>query len=446
MSSERAPESALTGYRARLLDYTGDPTDDPSAIRLVEDGLLVARGEHIVARGDHDTLLPSYPGLEIVDYRGLWLVPGFVDAHVHFPQLTMIAAYGTQLLEWLTNYAFPAERRFADPAYGEQMASVFLKELFRNGTTAALVLGSVHSTSVDSLARSASALRMRLIIGKVLMDRNAPADLLDTAETGYTESLTLIERWHGRGRISYAVTPRFAPCCSPEQLEAAGELLREHPSVYLHTHLAENQSELAWVTSLFPERRNYTDVYDHYGLIGPRSVFAHGIHLSESELTVLSDQGATIAFCPTSNLFLGSGLFPLHRVRAAGVNVAIGTDVGGGTSFSLLRTLSEGYKVLQLQGSSLGVHSALYLATLGGARSLSLAEEIGSLEPGKVADFTVLDGACTPLLTLRSAAAQSAEDALFALLMLADDRAVAATYVAGRVVHERDGVKPWPSR
>jgi len=420
-----------------LVDYTGDPTQDASAVRLIEDGLLVVQGQQILARGDHDTLLGRYPGLEVVDHRSKWLLPGFVDAHVHFPQTSMIAAHGAQLLEWLTDYAFPTEKCFADPVFAGQIADFFLRELLRNGTTTALVLGSVHASSVDALAQRASGIGLRLILGKVLMDRNAPADLCDTPETAYTESLALIERWHGQGRLSYAITPRFAPSCSPAQLEVAGELLRQHPSVYLHTHLAENRNELAWVASLFPERRNYTDVYEHFGLIGPRSVFAHGIYLEPSELQVLSERGATVAFCPTSNLFLGSGLFPLHTVRAAGVQVAVGTDVGAGTSFNLLRTLSEGYKVLQLQGVALGVHAALYLATLGGARGLGLDDEIGSLEPGKMADFVLLDGESTPLLALRSSAARSADDALFALLMLADDRAIAATYVAGRAVHER---------
>lgn len=434
---ELSPREPLRGYRGALLDYTSDPTADPGSVRHEPDGLLVVEGSRIAARGTYAEVARRYPELDVEDCRGRWLIPGFVDAHVHYPQTGMIAAHGAQLLDWLESYAFPAERRFADAAHAARMASVFLAELLRNGTTSALVLGTVHPSSVDALASAAEALGMRLIVGKVLMDRNGPPELCDTAEEGYEQSKALIERWHGRARIAYAVTPRFAPSCSPAQLKAAAALLDEHPGTYLHTHLAENKRELEWVASLFPEHESYAAVYGDYGLVRRRSLFAHGIHLDPSELALLGSASASIAFCPTSNLFLGSGLFPLERVRAAGVRVALATDVGAGTSFSLLRTASEAYKVLQLQGVSLGVHEALYLATLGGARALDLDHEIGSLEPGKVADFVVLDPCSTPLLELRWREARDLSEALFALVMLGDDRAIAATYVAGRRVHER---------
>ncbi len=424
-------------YRASLLDYTGDPSVDRGAVRHVDDGLLVVDGGKIVARGAAPELLPAFDGVPLVDYRGHLIVPGFIDAHIHYPQTAMIAAYGAQLLEWLENYTFPTEQRFEDEQYARASAEFFMQELFRNGTTSAVVLGTVHRQSADALASVATRAGARLILGKVLMDRHAPAALCDTAESAYDESRELIERWHGRDRLSYAITPRFAPTCSAEQLAAAARLHAEHPTTYVHTHLSENRNEIEWVHSLFPERANYTDVYDHFGLVGRRSVFAHGIHLSDGELELLARREATIAFCPTSNLFLGSGLFPYERVRAAGVSVALATDVGAGTSFSMLRTLSEAYKVLQLQGFSLSVHHGLYLATLGGAASLVLDSVIGNLEPGKEADFVVLDWDSTPLLALRSREARDFDDRLFALTMMADDRAVAHTYVAGRCAHSR---------
>jgi guanine deaminase len=338
------------------------------------------------------------------------LTPGFIDAHIHAPQTAMIGAYGEQLLAWLENYTFPMERRFEEPEYARASAEFFLAELLRNGTTSAVVLGTVHPQSVDALGAVVESTGARMILGKVLMDRHAPPELCDSAGAGYDDSRELIERWHGRGRISYAITPRFAPTCSPEQLAAAARLHQEFPSTYVHTHLSESQSEVEWVKTLFPERSSYTDVYDHFGLVGSRSVFAHGIHLSDAELELLAESGSTIAFCPTSNLFLGSGLFPFERVREAGVSIALATDVGAGTSFSMLRTASEAYKVLQLQGFSLSVHCALYLASLGAARALELDEYIGNLEPGKEADFIVLDWNSTPLLALRSREARDFDD------------------------------------
>jgi guanine deaminase len=349
----------------------------------------------------------------------------------------MIAAYGEQLLEWLETYTFPTERRFADPDYAALMAEAFVAELLRNGTTTAVTLCSVHPESVDALGRVAERVNLRLVLGKVLMDRNAPPELCDTPERAYHESKQLIERWHERGRLLYAITPRFAPTSSPAQLRVAAELWNEHRSTYLHTHLSENRAEIEWVKSLFSEHESYTAVYDHFGLVTERSIFAHAIHLSEPELALLHERGATVAFCPSANLFLGSGLFPYRAMREAGVRVAIGTDVGAGTSFSLLRTLSEAYKVLQLQGERLSAHQGAYLATLGGARALRLDGWIGNFEPGKEADFVVLDFDSTPLLRLRCAAAAELDERLFALMMLGDDRAVLRTYVAGVMVHAR---------
>lgn len=429
-----------TAYRGSLLDYTGDPTADPSAVRFVEDGLLVVNDGRVVDRGDYAALRAAHPDADLVDYRGRVILPGLIDAHVHYPQTTMIASYGEQLLTWLEQYAFPTERRFVDPAFAAEIADFFLAELLRNGTTTAVVLCTVHPQSVDLLAERALRLGLRLVLGKVCMDRNAPEYLRDTAQAAYDDSKALIERWHGTGRLSYALTPRFPPACSDAQMRAVAQLHREHPTTYVHSHLAENKAELAWVAELFPGVRSYTDVYARYDLLTERSIFAHGIHLDDADLASLAAARATIAFCPTSNLFLGSGLFPLARAKRAGVPLAIATDVGAGTSFNLLRTLSEAYKVLQLQGESLSVHAALHLATLGGAQSLGLADAIGSFEPGKEADFIVLDDGATPLLRLRSAHAASLEERLFALMMLADDRVILATYAAGRRVHARGEV------
>lgn len=431
--------TTLHGYRGILLDYVGDPVSSPGALRLEEDGLLIVQDGMIHARGSYSELRRLHPHIDLVDYRGKLLLPGFIDGHIHYPQTGMIAAYGEQLLEWLERYTFPTERRFGDPVYATQVAETFATELVRHGTTTAVVLCSVHPESVDALANVALRRNLRLILGKVLMDRNAPADLCDTAERAYTESKNLIERWHGRGRLHYAITPRFAPTSTPEQLKVAGELWREHPSTYIHTHLSENQAEIAWALSLFPKCASYTDIYDYYGLVTSKSIFAHGVHLTGTELRTLAGQHSTLAFCPTSNLFLGSGLFPYRHVSDAGVAVVLGTDVGAGTSFSLLRTLSEAYKVLQLQGQRLSVHHGLYLATLGGATALGLESVVGNFEAGKDADFVVLDFESTPLLRVRSAEATDLDERLFALMMLGDDRAVYATYVAGVLAHSSLG-------
>lgn len=429
---------SAVAYRGMLLDYTGDPASDSNAVRLVADGLLVVAGGRIQARGNYADLVPGLGDTPVVDYGSYILTAGFIDAHVHYPQSGMIASYGNQLLEWLDTYTFPAERAFSDPVKATATAEFFVQELLRNGTTTAVVLCTVHPESVDALAQVALRRNMRLLLGKVLMDRNAPDDLRDTAQSGYDQSKRLIEKYHHVGRLLYAITPRFAATSTPEQLELAGELYKEFPSTYMHTHLSENVNEVRWVASLFPERQSYTDVYAHYGLVGPRSIFAHGIHLSPAELRLLADGGATIAFCPTSNLFLGSGLFPWRATCHAGVNIALATDVGAGTSFSMLETLNEAYKVQQLQGVSVTVHEGLYSITLGAARALRLDDRIGSLEVGKEADFVVLDPCATPLLRFRSEHAQSHDDKLFSLMMLGDDRAVRAVHLAGAPAHTRE--------
>ncbi|MCY1285176.1 guanine deaminase [Metapseudomonas sp. CR1201] len=433
--------SHVTAYRSAILHSIADPAQVgvEQSYQYFEDGLLVVEDGRIKALGEAGALLPGLEaGVEVHEYRDALITPGFIDTHIHFPQTGMIASYGEQLLDWLNTYTFPTEKQFADKAHAADVAGIFIKELLRNGTTTALVFGTVHKESVDAFFEAAQALDLRMIAGKVLMDRNAPDYLTDCPESGYADSKELIERWHGKGRLHYAVTPRFAPTSTPEQLELAGKLYAEYPGLYMHTHLSENRKEIEWVKELFPERKGYLDVYDHYKLIGQRSVFAHGVHLCDDECKRLAETGSAVAFCPTSNLFLGSGLFDLQKLEEHGVRVGLGTDVGAGTSFSQLQSLNEAYKVMQLQGKKLDPFKSLYLATLGGARALYLDDKIGNFQAGKDADFVVLDYKATPLLDYRMQQARSLAERLFALTILGDDRTVKETFAAGRSVHKRD--------
>lgn len=435
-----AHSDRVRAYRASIVHSVGDPSQVgiKASYEYYEDGLLVVSEGKIKALGHAHDLLPSLShDTEVVDYQDSLIAPGFIDAHIHFPQFEIVASYGHQLLDWLDNHVFPAEARFVDRAHASTVARRFLDELLRNGTTTALVFGSSHMEAVDAFFEVASELGLRMIAGKVLMDCNAPDSVTDTPESGYRDSAELIRRWHGKDRLSYAITPRFAITCTGEQLRLAGELLAEHPGVYLHTHLSENKKEIEFVAKLFPEHRDYLSVYDHYKLVGPRSVFAHGVHLTDEECVRLGQSGAAVAFCPTSNLFLGSGLLDLPRLEAHGVNVGLGTDVGGGTSFSLLQTLNEAYKVMQLQGHKLHPFKSLYLATLGGARALRLDDRIGSFALGNEADFVVLDYKATPLIGHRIERARNLEEKLFVLMMLGDDRCVKETFAAGKSVHKR---------
>lgn len=432
--------SPVKAYRAAILHSIADPAvvGIEQSYEYFEDGVLVVENGQVAKVGHAADLLPTLKGVEITEYRDTLITPGFIDTHIHYPQTGMIASYGEQLLDWLNTYTFPTEQQFADKAHAADVAGIFLKELLRNGTTTALVFGTVHKQSVDAFFEAAQALNLRMIAGKVLMDRNAPDYLTDTPESGYADSKELIERWHGKGRLHYAVTPRFAPTSTPEQLTLAGKLLDEHPDLYMHTHLSENRKEIEWVKALFPERKGYLDVYDHYQLIGARSVFAHGVHLCDDECKRLAETGSAVAFCPTSNLFLGSGLFDLNKLEAHGVRVGLGTDVGAGTSFSQLQSLNEAYKVMQLQGKKLDPFKSLYLATLGGANALYLDDKIGNFESGKDADFVVLDYNATSLISYRMQQAKTLDERLFALTMLGDDRAVKETFAAGQSVHRRD--------
>ncbi len=421
-------------FRASLLHCLSDPGEKAreSAIEYFEDGLLIVEDGQVESAGNAaDRIAELGADVELVEYPDRLIVPGLIDCHVHFPQLDIIASYGEQLLDWLNRYAYPAEARFADVDHAREVADAFVGELLNNGTTTAMVFGTVHPHSADAIFEAAAARGMRLVAGKVLMDCNCPEELRDDAASAYADSKALIERWHGHDRLGYAITPRFALTSSPAQLTAAGQLAREYPDVWIHTHLAENMDEVEQIAKLFPERSSYLDVYDHFGLLRERSVFAHCLHMSEADRQAMARQGGAAAFCPTSNLFLGSGLFDLGAMRAAGVHCGLGTDVGGGTSLSLLRTASEAYKVVHLQEHALPPTRALYLATLGAAEALYLDDRIGNFAAGKEADFIVLDPAGSSLTARRNAAAGSIDEKLFALLMLGDDRHVEATYLQG---------------
>lgn len=424
----------ITAFRAEILTVPADPAQAPDAVRHYPDGMLVVEDGLVAAIGHHADLAPRFADVVPTVLPGL-LVPGFVDTHIHYPQTERIAAHGQQLLEWLETHIFPAEAAFANRAHADDVAAFFLDELLRNGTTSALVFATVHEASVDALFAAALARNMRIISGKVLMDLG-PDNLRDTPETARSQTEALIARWHGRGRLGYAVTPRFALTSSDAQLAVAGELVAAHPQVMMHTHMAENPGECAAVLGRFPDAGHYIDAYDRFGLVGPRSLFAHCIHMDDAAMGRMGAAGAAISFCPTSNLFLGSGLFDLAHADRFDVKVGMGTDVGAGTSFSLLSTQGEAYKVCQMRGAVLDPFRALYLATAGGARALGLADRIGGLQVGQEADFILLDDASTPLLARRTAGASLA-DRLFALQILGDDRAVAQTYVAGKLAHSR---------
>ncbi len=371
------------------------------------------------------------------DLRGALLLPGFIDTHIHYPQMDMIAGYGTQLLDWLERYAYPAEIAYADLDYAQAQAEVFMQTLFRHGTTSALTFTTVHAHTTDALLGAAQQHNARMIAGKVLMNRNAPDALRDTGD-GIAESAELIERWHNRGRMQYAVTPRFAITCTDDQMRAAGELLSQYPGTYLHTHLAEHPDEIKATRELFPGAHDYVDVYEGFGMLTPRSVFAHGIHLSEREHERLSATGATIAFCPTSNMFLGSGLLQLDRLKEHNVNLSVGSDVGGGTSFSMLTTIAEGYKVAQLNNNAWHPLTALHAITRGNAHALGLGDKIGQLAAGFEADLTVLQPATGSLLERRLANGADVTEQIFAAMFMGGDNAIRQTWVAGRKVYDRD--------
>jgi guanine deaminase len=378
----------------------------------------------------------------VIDHRPYLIIPGFIDAHAHFPQMQVIGSYGAELLDWLNNYTFPAETRFASEAHAAQIASAFLDEMVRQGTTTSAVYCTVHPQSAEAFFAESERRGMAMVAGKVMMDRNAPDALTDDARRSYEDTKALIGKWHGRGRLSYAITPRFAITSTPAQLEAAGALAREFPDCHVQTHLSENHAEIAFTNSLYPDCGDYAGIYERYGLTGRKSLFGHSIHLSEREADALSESGSVAVFCPTSNLFLGSGLFDYQRYRrrAKPLRMAIATDVGGGTNYSMLRTLDEGYKVIAASGEKLDPMRAFWQVTRGNAEALSLAESLGSLEKGRFADLVVLDTRATPAMRLRMETVTTLAEELFLLQTLGDDRAVVETYVAGRAAKSALGV------
>jgi guanine deaminase len=419
--------------RATLFDFTDDPLRSAHAARVIDDGLLLLEEGRIAARGEFARLRDALaPGDELRDFRGCIVAPGFIDAHIHLPQLDVIASPAPGLREWLERHTFPAEARYADGAVAADAASFFLDELARHGTTSACVFGTVHAASVDALFAQAFARDVRLIAGKCLMDRNCPAPLRDTAEGGVRESAALADRWHGRGRLAYAITPRFAATSTPRQLALAGELARARPDLYVQSHVAESVEEVRWIAELFPDARSYLDVYDRFGLLRERAIYAHCIHLDRADRQRMAESGALAAVCPTSNLFLGSGLFDFALALAAGMRLALATDVGGGQSFSMFATMRSAHEVARLKGASLGAMQLWYWATRGAAEALGWGGRVGTLEAGAEADIVVLDPRATPLLARRTDRAQSFEELLFALIVLGDDRVVRETYVAGR--------------
>ncbi|SOR30852.1 guanine deaminase [Methylorubrum extorquens] len=434
-----AAPARMRAIRGPAVSLTGNPFLSEGCLQHVADALILIEDGRITAFGDFSDLADQIPaGVAVTAYENALILPGLIDTHVHYPQLQMIASYGEQLLAWLEKYTFPAELQFADQAHAERVAKLFFREILGAGTTTAVVYCTVHPGSVEAFFAESARFNTRMIAGKVLMDRNAPARLLDTAQRGYDESRALIDRWHGRGRQYYCVTPRFAPSCTQAQLDAAGALMREHDDLFLQTHLCENTDEIAWVRELFPDRASYLDVYVQSGLVGPRTVLGHAIHLSEEDFCTCHASGAAIAHCPTSNGFLGSGLFRLFDALdpRRPVRVGLGTDVGAGTTLSLLKTLGESYKVAALRGTRLDAVRAFWLATLGGAEALRLDDRIGRIAPGHDADLCVLDLAATPLLGFRTGTCASIEELLFVLMTLGDHRTVRATWVAGEPVYD----------
>lgn len=430
----------MTQFRALrgpALSFRGDPFVDPPSEALVHDAdaILLMEEGRIAAFGPAEALIRRLPpGVPMETFTRGMMMPGFIDSHVHFAQLGITGACGHGLLEWLEQYTFPEERRFADPSYAQQVARLFLEELAKQGTTTAAVYGTVHAASLDALFSEAQGTGLRIIAGKTMMDRNAPEGLLDTAQSSYDDCRALIERWHGKGRLGYAVTPRFVATSTPEQLEVARVLREEFPGCWLQSHLSETTAEVSWVRQLFPRCIDYVDVLETHGLLGPRAIYGHCIHLTHRERMRLASTDSAIAHCPTSNLFLGSGLFDLASAKsiAGGIRVGLATDVGAGTSLSMLRTMGAAYEVARLRGADLAPAQALWLATGGAAQSLGLDMTIGNLRRGMDADVVVVDTSAVAWLDWRCRQARDAHDWLGALMTAADDRVVHAVYAAGR--------------
>jgi guanine deaminase len=434
--NERKMPMTNTLLRGRTLTFLRWPesAQDLDAIRYEEDGgLLIAEGKIVAAGAFAEVKAKAPESVKLIDHRPNLILPGFIDCHAHMPQMQIIASYGAELLDWLNKYTFPEETKFRNTQHGRRISRLFLDEAIRHGTTSVVAYCSVHKESAEAFFAESHDRDMLNIAGKVMMDRNAPEALRDTPQSGYDDTKALIAAWHGKGRQHYAVTPRFAITSTPEQMEMAQALVAEHPDLHMQTHLSENHAEIAYTLELYPFAKDYTDVYDHYGLLGAKSLFGHCIHLSDRESDAMSASGSVAVFCPTSNLFLGSGLFDYqrYRTRENPVRIASATDVGGGTNYSMLRTMDEAYKVIALKGEKLNPLASFWQITRGNAEALSLVHRIGTLEPGTDADFTVLDANATPAMRLRMETGETLAEELFLLQTLGDDRSVSEVYVAG---------------
>jgi guanine deaminase len=426
----------MLAIRSRILHYT---CTSPLQYEYLEDGvLLVAAGKVVDLQAASSLAAAGFDLSRCEHLPESLIIPGLIDTHIHSPQIDVIGSYGKQLLDWLNDYTFPAEAKLADVDYARRVAEEFIQQLLSNGTTTAMVFTTSHEHAAEAVFESAYQRDMRLIAGKVLMDRNAPENLMDTAARGYQESANLIERWHGKGRLGYALTPRFSGTSTDAQLKTVSQLHQQYPDTWIQTHLSENLAELAWLRGICPEAKDYLDTYERFGINDDRTIFAHGIHLSSDELLRLADGGGRIAFCPTSNLFLGSGLLDLQKLKDHGIPVSIASDVGGGTSFSLFRTLSEAYKVCQLQGYSLHPHEAMCLATLGNAEALQLDNKIGNFAMNKEADFVILDPTATDLIKRRVTQTKTIADELFVYITLGDERLVSRTYINGVLQYSQE--------
>ncbi len=411
----------------QIIDFPNDKT-----IRHHKKGAIVISEQGKIAWSGPLRKLPKeYAKLNVLDHGEKLVLPGFIDPHIHFPQYRMLAAPGKDLLDWLNRFTFSEEAQFNDAPHAERAAKIFLSLLLANGTTSASAFCTSHVESVDALFSASVQFGMAMIAGKTMMDKNAPDGVRDTARQSYDDSISLIERWHGKGRSQYAITPRFAVTSSAEQLQLAGDLLQANPGMIMQTHLSENEDEIKMVAKQFPGARDYTDVYDSFGLLGKTSLFGHGIHLSEAEKSRLAETGSRIIHCPTSNTFLGSGLFDLKAARAASIMVGLATDVGGGTSYSMLKTMAEAYKVAMLKGNKPDIAQMYHIATLGNAQCLNIQDDTGSFDTGKFADVVVLDPQATHIQRFRQQLSENIADTLFSLMMLGDDRSIMATYVAG---------------
>ena len=417
----------------QTLTFDADPfIAGPDAARHDSRGGVLIDGGIIRATGTAGDLRRAHPAARVHDYGDRLISAGFVDAHIHYPQTAIIASWGKRLIDWLNSYTFPEEMRFADPAHAMQAAETCISLMLAQGTTTFCSYATIHPASVDALFEVAQARGMRVLAGKTCMDRNAPEGLRDTARSAHDDSKALLERWHGRDRLSYVITPRFAPTSSAEQLEALGSLWAEHPDCLMQTHLSEQAEEIAWVRQLFPEARDYLDVYERFGLLGRNALYGHAIHLEPRERARLREVGAALIHCPTSNAFIGSGLFDMAGLSAEGQRIGLASDIGGGSSFSMLRTMAAGYEIGQLAGNALHPAQLWWLATAGSAAALGLGDQIGRLAPGMEADVIVIDLHSTPAIAQRAQRAETLWEALFPTIMMGDDRAIAATWVNGR--------------